>query len=123
MNLFEDGIRPEWEDEKNNNGYVFTMDYIVDKDLENFYETAPTYWNKLILILIGETALNCEFINGIRFVDKSNLGKKVILRFEIWFNSNIPEDEISKTKEFYGKEFGCSGIFVKTIKVPVKGGK
>ena len=43
--------------------------------------------------------------------------------FEMWFNSNIPEDEISKTKEFYGKEFGCSGIFVKTIKVPIKGGK
>lgn len=49
--------------------------------------------------------------------------KKIIFRFEIWFNCNIPEAEINETKVFYGKEFGCSGIFVKNIKVPVKGGK
>jgi hypothetical protein len=99
------------------------MDYFINDDLDDFYLIVPINWNKLMLGLIGETLLNSEFINGIRFVDKTNLEKKIIFRFEIWFNCNIPEAEINETKVFYGKEFGCSGIFVKNIKVPVKGGK
>jgi hypothetical protein len=43
-----------------------------------------------------------------------------MFRFEIWINKNIPEDEINKSKEFYGKEFGCSGIFVKKIEINKK---
>jgi hypothetical protein len=27
----------------------------------------------------------------------------------------MPQDKISKSKTFYGIEFGCSGIFVKDI--------
>ena len=99
------------------------MDYIVDSGLDNFFNTVPKYWNKLMLGLIGESIMNSEYFNGIRFVDKTNLEKKIIFRFEIWFNCNIPEAEINETKVFYGKEFGCSGIFVRNIKVPVKGGK
>ena len=45
---------------------------------------------------------------------------KIMFRFEIWANSNIPEEELSKTKNFYGQEFGCTGIFVKDIKEPTK---
>jgi len=96
------------------------MDYIVDSGLDNFFNTVPKYWNKLMLGLIGESIMNSEYFNGIRFVDKTNLGKKIMFRFEIWANCNIPEEEISKTKVFYGKEFGCSGIYVKDIKEPGK---
>ena len=99
------------------------MDYIIDSDLEKFYKLVPIYWNKLMLSLIGETALFCEYINGIRFVDKTNLEKKIIFRFEIWLNSQFPNSEKEKIKVIYGKEFGCSGAFIKDIKVPVKGGK
>ena len=40
-----------------------------------------------------------------------------MFRFEIWANKNMPTEEIAKSKEFYGKEFGCSGISVKDIVV------
>ena len=73
--------------------------------------------NKLMLGLIGETLLNVEYINGIRFVDKTLFSKKTMFRFELWVNKDIPENEISKMKEFYGKEYGCSGISVKNIEI------
>ena len=93
------------------------MDYIIPiKDLENFYFIISKIWNKIIIGLIGESLFNSKFINGIRFVDKTNLNKTIKLRFEIWVNKNLPEDEVKQCKELYEKEFGNSIIFVKRIK-------
>jgi hypothetical protein len=91
------------------------MDYIITNNLDQFYLSVPQYWNKLMMGLIGETLMNSEYINGIRFVDKTSFGKKTMFRFEIWANKYMPQDEISKSKTFYGIEFGCPGIFVKDI--------
>ena len=91
------------------------MDYIIDNKLDQFYLIVPQNWNKLMMGLIGETLMNSEYINGIRFVDKTTFGKKTMFRFEIWANKYMPQDEISKSKTFYGIEFGCPGIFVKDI--------
>ena len=96
------------------------MDYIVESNINSFFDTVPKYWNKLMLGLIGESIMNSEYFNGIRFVDKTSLSKKTMFRFEIWVNKNIPEEEINKSKEFYGKEFGCSGLFVKRIEINKK---
>jgi len=115
--LFEKGIKPEWEDIKNEEGHVFSMDYIIENALDKFYLVVPQNWNKLMMSLIGETLMNSEYINGIRFVDKTSFEKKTMFRFEIWANKNMPTEEIAKSKEFYGKEFGCSGISVKDIVV------
>ena len=93
------------------------MDYIIANNLDKFYLSVPQYWNKLMMGLIGETLMNSEYINGIRFVDKTSFGKKTMFRFEIWANKYMPQDEISKSKTFYGIEFGCPGIFVKDIDV------
>lgn len=93
------------------------MDYVIDFELEKFLIKVPKYWDKLMLGLIGETLLNVEYINGIRFVDKTLFSKKTMFRFELWVNKDIPENEISKMKEFYGKEYGCSGISVKNIEI------
>ena len=92
------------------------MDYIIETNLNQFFNVVPKYWNNLMLSLIGETLMNSEYINGIRFVDKTILTKKIMFRFEIWANKKIPEEEINKSKIFYGNEFGCRGIFVKNIK-------
>ena len=93
------------------------MDYIIPiKDLDKFFFVTSQIWNKLIFSLIGESLFNSKFINGIRFVDKTNLNKKIKLRFEIWVNKNLPEDEVKKCKDLYEKEFGYSKFFVKRIK-------
>ena len=52
------------------------MDYIITNNLDKFYLSVPQYWNKLMMGLIGETLMNSEYINGIRFVDKTTFGKK-----------------------------------------------
>ena len=93
------------------------MDYFVknNNEINNFYSSATKNWNKLMLGLLGETLPSSEFINGIRFVDKSNLGKKTMFRFEIWANKYISKEQILESKEFYKIEFGCSGLMVKDI--------
>ena len=118
MNLFQSGIRPEWEDEKNKKGKVLTLEYLVSTDLDKFMETVEKTWTSLMLSLIGENLFYSQYINGIRFIDKTQIGggKRIMFRFEVWTNKNITEEELTSLKEYLGKNFGCSGISVKDIK-------
>ena len=118
MNLFQSGIRPEWEDEKNKKGKVLTLEYLVSTDLDKFMETVEKTWTSLMLSLIGENLFYSQYINGIRFIDKTQIGggKRIMFRFEVWTNKNITEEELTSLKEYLGKNFGCAGISVKDIK-------
>ena len=118
MNLFQSGIRPEWEDEKNKRGKVLTLEYLVSTDLDKFMETVEKTWTYLMLSLIGENLFYSQYINGIRFIDKTQIGggKRIMFRFEVWTNKNITEEELTSLKEYLGKNFGCAGISVKDIK-------
>ena len=111
MNIFEKGIRPEWEDEKNKKGQILTLEYIVDEGLENFLSRIDEYWIKLIFLVIGETIPYSNNINGVRFVDKTKLSynKSVMFKFEVWVNRNMKEEELEEIKKLLTKEFGCSG--------------
>lgn len=118
MNLFQSGIRPEWEDEKNKKGKVLTLEYLVSTDLDKFMDTVEKTWTSLMLSLIGENLFCSQCINGIRFIDKTQIGggKRIMFRFEVWTNKNITEEELTSLKEYLGKNFGCAGISVKDIK-------
>ena len=107
INLFEKGIRPEWEDEKNKGGNTLTLEYGTKEYEEKFFSFITEKWLKLMLYLIGETIPYNKYINGIRFVDKSKLGKFTTFRFEIWVNSSMTEKEIEKLKEHLFPEFQC----------------
>ena len=116
MNLFVKGIKPEWEDEKNKNGKVFILEYEIKSDLDKFLCVVNDSWIKLLLYLIGEQLPYTDKINGVRFVDKTKLGKGIIFKFEIWVNNLMNEEkEIEDLKSFLSKNFGCSGIVVKKI--------
>jgi hypothetical protein len=43
---------------------------------------------------MGENIINCQFINGVRFIDKTKIGgwKKSIFRFDVWVNKSIDEE-------------------------------
>ena len=111
MNIFEKGIKPEWEDKKNQNGNILTLEYVIDKDLDKFLSMATDLWIKLICFVIGETLPYNNNINGIRFVDKSKVGynKVAIFKFEIWVNSSMKQTELEELKKLLSKEFGCLG--------------
>ena len=111
MNIFEKGIKPEWEDEKNKKGKILTLEYIIDEGLDKFYSKADELWIKLICLLIGETIPYSDNINGIRFVDKTKLGynKSIMFKFEIWVNCFMKDQELEKIKQLLAKEFGCQG--------------
>ena len=120
MNIFQDGIEPMWEDEQNKGGKYFQCDYQIKSDLETFSQLANAHWKKLALCTMGGTIPNGEYINGIRFVDKTKLAygyNKIMISFkyEIWTNSNMKEDELNELKNYCTKEFGCQGT-IKPIK-------
>ena len=117
MNVFEKGIRPEWEDPKNQKGNVLTLEYVVDTGLDVFLPKVTELWVKLLLYLIGETLPYSNNINGIRFCDKTKFGynKNVIFKFELWANSSMKEEELEELKKHLTSEFGCSGT-IKPIK-------
>ena len=81
-------------------------------------ETVEKTWTSLMLSLIGENLFYSQYINGIRFIDKTQIGggKRIMFRFEVWTNKNITEEELTSLKEYLGKTFGCAGISVKDIK-------
>ena len=118
MNIFQKGIRPEWEDEQNNKGNILILGYNIKNDEVNeFLVKAQDLWVELICLLIGETLPFNENINGIRFVDKTKLGFKtsVIFKYEIWVNSKMKEKELEELKSYCSKIFGCQGT-IKPIK-------
>jgi len=117
INIFEKGIKPEWEDVKNRKGHVLTLEYIVDTGLDVFLPKVTQLWIKLICYLIGETLPYGNNINGIRFCDKTKFGfnKSVIFKFELWANSSMKDEELEELKKHLTTEFGCSGT-IKPLK-------
>ena len=117
MNLFESGIRPEWEDSKNKKGKVLTQEYLIETGLEQFLTEIAEIWIKLICYLIGEIIPHCNNINGIRFVDKAKFGyyKNIIFRIEIWVNSQMNVEDVEELKKFLFDNFKFPGITVKEL--------
>ena len=109
MNLFEKGIRPEWEDEKNKKGKTLILEYVISSNLDQFLSLVTESWMKLICYLIGETIPHSNYINGVRFVDKTKFGylKNIIFKFEVWVNSSIEDKELNDLKDFLTSSFGC----------------
>jgi hypothetical protein len=117
MNLFVKGIKPEWEDKKNKGGKVLILEYVISQELGQFLNLVSESWTKLLCYLIGETLPNSEYINGVRFVDKTKFGKakSIMFKFEVWVNSTIGEKEIDELNGFLSNEFGCPTIEIRNI--------
>ena len=117
MNLFESGIKPEWEDSKNKKGKVLTQEYLIETGLEEFLTKITEIWIRLICHLIGEIIPHCNNINGIRFVDKAKFGyyKNIIFRIEIWVNSQMNAQDVEELKKFLFDNFNFPGITVKEL--------
>ena len=117
MNIFQEGIEPMWEDEQNKGGKYFQCDYQIKSDLETFSQLANAHWKKLALCTMGGTIPNGEYINGIRFVDKTNFerGKIIMFRIEIWVKKGLEEKKLNELKSFFSTHLGCENIIQKDI--------
>ena len=118
MNIFQEGIKPMWEDDKNKGGNYFQLDYQVQKDrMEEFANLANKYWKKLALCVMGGTLPYSEYINGIRFVDKTDFerGRIIMFRMEVWINKYLEADKVTELKNYLSKTLGCEKINVKDI--------
>ena len=117
MNIFQEGIEPMWEDEQNKGGKYFQCDYQIKSDLETFSQLANAHWKKLALCTMGGTIPNGEYINGIRFVDKTNFerGKIIMFRIEIWVKKGLEEKKLNELKSFFSIHLGCENVIQKDI--------
>ena len=119
VNIFKDGIKPLWEDDNNNGGKYFQIDYLILNPslMGEFTKRANHNWKKLALCTMGGAIPGTEFINGIRFIDKTNFerGNKILFRIEIWISKKISEKEMNELKDYYEKNLGH--VIVKDIKI------
>ena len=117
MNIFQEGIKPMWEDDKNKGGNYFQLDYQVQKDrMEDFANLANKYWKKLALCVMGGTLPYSEYINGIRFVDKTDFerGRIIMFRIEVWKSKDLEENQkLDDLKQFFSKNYGCEAVMKK----------
>ena len=119
MNIFKEGISPMWEDENNKGGKYFQLDYRVQKDkMDEFIKASNFQWKKLALNMMGMTIPGSNYINGIRFIDKTDFerGKIIMFRIEIWIKKNVDENVLEKMVEYFKKNLGCEKINILDIK-------
>ena len=118
MNIFQEGIKPMWEDEKNKGGKYYQLDYQVKKErIEEFAIPANNNWKKLALLTMGGTLPYAQYVNGIRFVDKTDFerGKIIMFRIEVWVNKELDGDKLEELKQYLSKNYGCEKVIMKNI--------
>jgi len=118
MNIFQEGIKPMWEDEKNKGGNYYQLDYQVQKDRMEEFAIANKYWKKLALSVMGGSLPYSEYINGIRFIDKTDFerGRIIMFRFEVWVNKDLKDiQKLEDLKQFLSKNYGCENVNMKKI--------
>ena len=119
INIFIEGVKPMWEDEQNKGGKYFQLDYRVNIEKINDFITASNYqWKKLALNLMGMNLPGADYINGIRFIDKTDFdrGKIIMFRIEVWIRKNVDENIIEDIKKYLKENLGCEKINVLDIK-------
>ena len=118
MNIFQEGIKPMWEDEQNKGGKYFQMDYQIKKeDMDSFSKIASETWKKLALCTMGGAIPNSEYINGIRFVDKTDFkrGRIIMFRMEVWVRKNMEENKLKDLENYLSEKLGCPKVIIKDI--------
>ena len=117
MNIFQEGIKPMWEDEKNKGGKYLQLEYqIQNYAVDDFSKSAGIAWKKLALCTMGGSLPGAECINGIRFIDKTNFerGNKILFRIEIWVSKELEKNSLEELTSYIKKNL-CEKIIVKDI--------
>tara|TARA_B110000858_G_C17644789_1_gene399891 strand:- start:140 stop:697 length:558 start_codon:yes stop_codon:yes gene_type:complete len=87
--FFRHGVFPCWEDDKNKNGFEFSV-----KNSVNLYKLEEEWMNSLVEIISNKNEIY-KCINGVRIVDCTKFNS-VLYRMEFWIDSEENKDEIEK---------------------------
>ena len=120
MNIFQEGIKPMWEDEQNKGGKYFQLDYKIKSDeMDTFSELANIHWKKLALTTMGGSIPHADYINGIRFVDKTDFkrGRIIMFRIEVWVRKNMEENKLKELEKYLSENLGCQKVIIKDINI------
>ena len=83
LSLFQHRIKPEWEDEVNNEGGELKINFTSN------LQFLQKIWEKLVFSVVTNTFKNAEMLSGIRLLDKSQpSGRENNFRIEIWTKFN-----------------------------------
>lgn len=86
FSVFKKGIRPEWEDPANRSGSELVCRKTMNLDL------VDTYWENLVLAMIGEAMDEDDDVCGGRIVDKSKKGStRTLFKIELWLRTASSE--------------------------------
>ena len=85
FSIFKKGIIPDYCDVVNRDGAELSCRRNFPPDV------LDTYWENLVLGLIGETIDDDDQICGARVVDKTGKSNRAIYRLELWYRSKLPE--------------------------------
>ena len=83
--IFKEGIKPVWEDPKNDGGFDISIEYDVSR-----IQDVQQKWITIVTGALGNTMPHCQYINGVEF---NNKGQKVKIGY--W---------LSKAPDFVTKE-------------------
>lgn len=90
LSVFKKGIRPVWEDPANDKGSDLIMRKMALQP-----DTIDTWWDNMVLGLIGETIEVADEICGCRIQDKTAMkggGGKAMYRLELWMKKLTKEE-------------------------------
>mmetsp|Transcript_94978 Transcript_94978/g.307248 ORF Transcript_94978/g.307248 Transcript_94978/m.307248 type:complete len:260 (-) Transcript_94978:91-870(-) len=111
--IFREGVAPQWEDPKNENGGHFQLTLkpstppgLVDE-----------LWNNVVLGMIGGAIEPNDMLTGVRLVDKLDNKAKPHLRIEVWFDEMDEDTE----KGGQGKAYDLRGSFERCIRIGLDG--
>merc|ERR1712203_624532 len=94
--IFQDGVRPEWEDKKNSTGGHFQYQLKPNVGGGQIDE----FWNNLVLGMIGATIEPANMITGVRLVDKLSGSRAMnVIRLEVWYTNHDDTAQVSALKK------------------------
>ena len=96
--MFQTGIKPQWEDPKNEKGGEFKFDMVgfkQDEELQNLWESS------IFDLITGNFPHADDGIAGVRLVQKVRQGQLNMYRVEVWCLNGEENCEINqKIKEY-----------------------
>ena len=68
---------------------------------------------------MGGVVPHADYINGVRFVDKTDFdrGKIIMFRIEIWVGKDMDDNKVEELKTYLSQNYGCENVVVKNIKI------